>query len=85
MTVAVSLSISPRSFFRTQSAQWESSRLSDLFRPNISIDLVSQAGSAAERMILWGLKNSDVTFVRREIRSLLFKYIAQGDASVEYL
>lgn len=32
----------------------------------------------------WGLKNCDVTFVRREIRTLLFKYIHQGDAVVEY-
>jgi hypothetical protein len=32
----------------------------------------------------WGLKNSNLTFVRREIRALLFKYINQGDAVLEF-
>lgn len=35
-------------------------------------------------MSVWGLKNSDLTFVRREIRGLLLQYISRGDAWVEY-
>jgi len=40
--------------------------------------------SEAEGLAAWGLKNSDMTFVRREIRTLLYKYVHQGDALVEY-
>jgi hypothetical protein len=40
--------------------------------------------SAAEKLNAWGLKNSDMTFLRREIRSLLFQYISRGDAVVEF-
>jgi len=36
-------------------------------------------------MVAWGLENGDLSFVRREMRDLLFKYIKQGDAVVEYL
>lgn len=39
--------------------------------------------SAAEGLAAWGLKNYDMTFVRREIRTLVFKYIHRGDAVVE--
>lgn len=35
-------------------------------------------------MVAWGLKNLDLTFVRFEIKTLLFKYILQGDAVVEF-
>ena len=35
-------------------------------------------------MSAWGLKNTNLTFIRREIRMLVFKYISQGLASVEY-
>ena len=35
-------------------------------------------------MVAWGLKNYDMTFVRHEIRTLLFKYIHRGDAVVEF-
>jgi hypothetical protein len=34
--------------------------------------------------VAWGLKNSNMTFVRDEMRSLLFKYIDQGLAIVEF-
>jgi hypothetical protein len=40
--------------------------------------------SAAEKLMAWGLKNSNLTFVRRQIRSTLLQYINQGDAVVEY-
>jgi hypothetical protein len=40
--------------------------------------------SAADKLTAWGLKNSDMTFVRREIRSVLLKYIDRGDAVVEF-
>ena len=39
--------------------------------------------SAAEGLADWGLKNYDMTFIRREIRMLIFKYIHRGDAVVE--
>lgn len=35
-------------------------------------------------MAAWGLVNSDVAFVRRDLNGLLFKYIQNGDAVVEY-
>jgi hypothetical protein len=38
----------------------------------------------ADRITGWGLKDSDLTFVRRELRTLLFEYINRGDAYVEY-
>jgi hypothetical protein len=40
--------------------------------------------SVADRLAAWGLQNSDLTFVRRELRSLLLKYVSRGEASVEY-
>ena len=40
--------------------------------------------SAAEGLAAWGLKNYNMTFVRRELRTLVFKYIHRGDAVVEY-
>jgi hypothetical protein len=56
------------------------------FLQPIYTDFRSQSSftSAADRLAAWGLKNGDVTFVRREIRTLLYKYIHQGDAVVEY-
>jgi hypothetical protein len=58
----------------------------DRFLLPIYTDFQSQSSfsSVADLLEAWGLKNSDVTFVRREIRTLLFKYIHQGDAVVEY-
>jgi hypothetical protein len=38
-----------------------------------------------QRMEAWGLKNYDVTFVRREIRTILFEYVRRGDALVEFM
>jgi len=38
----------------------------------------------ADGMAAWGLKNGDMSFVRREIMSVLFKYIREGNAVVEY-
>jgi hypothetical protein len=35
-------------------------------------------------MVAWGLKGSDMTFVRREIASLLFEYASVGNAVVEF-
>jgi hypothetical protein len=40
--------------------------------------------SIADSMVAWGLKNSNMTFVRREISSVLFKYVHRGDAVLEY-
>jgi hypothetical protein len=40
--------------------------------------------SAADKLTAWGLKNSDLTFVRRQIRSILLEYIDRGDAVVEF-
>ena len=37
-----------------------------------------------QRMEAWGLKHYDVTFVRREIRTILFEYVRRGDAVVEF-
>lgn len=41
--------------------------------------------SVEDRTNAWGLKNLDMTFVRREIAFLLLKYIDNGEAVVEYL
>jgi hypothetical protein len=35
-------------------------------------------------MVAWGLNSHDLTFVRREIRTLLLKYINSEQAVVEY-
>jgi hypothetical protein len=35
-------------------------------------------------MVAWDLKSNDLKFVRREIRTLLFKYIDSDQAVVEY-
>jgi hypothetical protein len=35
-------------------------------------------------MAAWGLKSFDVSFIRREIKALLLKYINDGDAIVEF-
>ena len=40
--------------------------------------------STADVLVAWGLKNYDLLFVRHEIRTLIFKYIHQGDAVVVY-
>jgi hypothetical protein len=52
----------------------------------ISIDFQFQTKfpSMEDRMLAWGLKNSNMTFVRCEIASLLYKYVDMGDAVVEY-
>jgi hypothetical protein len=44
----------------------------------------TQYHSTADRMAAWGLKNSDLMFVRHELRSLLFRYLSCGKALVEY-
>lgn len=41
--------------------------------------------SAADLTSQWGLKSNDITFIRREIRTTLLRYISNGDASVEYV
>ena len=41
--------------------------------------------SAADLTSQWGLKGNDTTFIRREIRTALFRRISNGDASVEYV
>ena len=40
--------------------------------------------STAEGLAAWGLKNYDMAFIRQEIQTLVFKYVHQGDAVVEY-
>jgi hypothetical protein len=52
----------------------------------ISTNFQGQArfSSPADAMAAWGLKNRDLRFVRHEIRTLLFKYINQGDAVVQF-
>ena len=40
--------------------------------------------SIVERLAAWGLETDDVSFVRRDMTALLFKYMKQGDAVVEY-
>ena len=40
--------------------------------------------SAAEGLAAWGLKNYDMTFIRQDIRTLIFKYFHRGDVVVEY-
>jgi hypothetical protein len=40
--------------------------------------------SRPERLAAWGLKTSDLTFVRRGIRTLLLNYLEKGDAVIEY-
>lgn len=40
--------------------------------------------SKSDRYSAWGLKNGDMKFLRLEIRTLLFKYLKQGDAVVEF-
>ena len=40
--------------------------------------------STVDVLAAWGLKNYDISFVHREIRTIIFKYIHQGDAVVEY-
>lgn len=40
--------------------------------------------SPEARLVAWDLKSNDMTFVRRDIRSLVFQYIRCGDAVVEY-
>lgn len=56
-----------------------------LFRKTC-IDLQSKAQFSSNQDLLsaWGLKNADMTFVRREITGLLLKYIGSGEASAEY-
>jgi hypothetical protein len=40
--------------------------------------------SPEDGLLAWGLRNPDMTFLRREIRAILYKYIQNGDATVEF-
>lgn len=85
-TVAAIWFILPRSFFLTQLRQWLSLRWSCPFISRISTNFHCQTAFSSVQvgMAAWGLQNSDLTFVRREIRTLLFKYINRRDAVVEF-
>jgi hypothetical protein len=38
----------------------------------------------SDGMAAWGLKNNNLTFVRRDLRTALYKYISRGEAVVEF-
>jgi len=44
----------------------------------------TQFQTTKESLTAWGLEDSNLSFIRREMRSLLLKYIMQKDAVVEY-
>ena len=48
------------------------------------IQYQTKFSSASQPMEAWGLKNYDMTFVHREIRTILFEYVRRGDAVVEF-
>jgi hypothetical protein len=35
-------------------------------------------------MASWGMDNLDMTYIRREMRTLLLKYVTEGDARVDF-
>jgi Ulp1 family protease len=51
---------------------------------NIDSYFQTRFTSGLEAATAWGLKGGNMKFVRREIRALLFKYINDGQAVVEY-
>jgi len=51
---------------------------------NIDYYFQTRFTTQLEAATAWGLKDGNVKFVRREIRALLFKYINEGEAVVEY-
>lgn len=75
-----------KSFFQTLIRLRLFSRLIQIFKVMIFADFRYQRKfpSATEKLMAWGLKNSNLTFVRREIRSILLQYISRGDAVVEF-
>jgi hypothetical protein len=86
MTVLVSWYILRRSFFATHRGPWLLLRSSHLILPVISTHFQRQASfsSMPDTMKGWGLSSSNMTFFRDEMRALLFRYINQGDAMIEY-
>ena len=40
--------------------------------------------TSADRLAAWGLKNSNMTFIHRELRTLLYKYVCQGEVVLEF-
>lgn len=52
----------------------------------ISTNFYSQTefSSMADTMNAWGLVNTDLTFIRHEMRTLLLEYINKGEALIEY-
>src|ERR1700678_29528 len=60
-------------------------------RAHFSLPLIStnsqcqtRFSSVADRLVGWGLQDTNMTSVRHEMRTLLFKYINEGDAVVEF-
>jgi hypothetical protein len=51
---------------------------------NIDSHLQTRFTTHLEAATAWGLKGWSMKFVRHEIRALLFKYINEGEAVVEY-
>jgi hypothetical protein len=51
---------------------------------NIDFYFQTRFTTRLEAEAAWGLKGGNMKFVRREIRALLFKYINEGEAVVEY-
>jgi hypothetical protein len=86
MTVVVSWYILRRSFFATHRGPWLLLRSSHLILPVISTHFQRQASfsSMPDTLKGWGLSSSNMTFFRYEMRALLFRYINQGDAMIEY-
>jgi len=51
---------------------------------NIDSDFQTRFTSKLEAATAWGVKDRNIKFIRHEIRALLFKYINEGEAVVEY-
>jgi len=68
--------------------EWTLNRIKVIFSISASIltNFHSQDSfsSSADRLAAWGLETDDLSFVRRDLKSLLFKYMKEGDAVVEY-
>jgi len=85
-TVGASPSILPKDFSQTLWPPWPLSRYAHQVLYLISTHLPCQTpfASGADALVGWGLKDSNMTFVRHQIRTLLFQYIDRGDAIVEF-
>jgi hypothetical protein len=84
--VAALQSILQSNFFSIQQLPWALSRYSDRYYSLISTNFHWQTpfSSVADTLAGWGLTSSNMTFIRHEMRALLFQYIDRGDATVEY-